>query len=81
MEPGLLDRAGRYDLDIKQIQSRLQAANVWPLRYSDILPTLSLLVICMVSILFYRIGIYVVLAWIASWVILSSAAGIVKKKG
>lgn len=81
LAPALLKRAKRYEFDVKEIQARLRGANVWPLGYSDIAPTLSLLLLCMLSILFYRIGIYLVLGWVVSRVILRTAVGIVKKSG
>lgn len=71
--------SGRAGLEPKEIRERLREANVWPLGYSDFMPTLSFLTICMVTIIAYRIGLYLVFLWIAGWILARAAQGLIKR--
>lgn len=75
----LAERAAETGLDRAEVRARLQSANVWPLGYSDLLPTLSFLAISVTTIIFYRIGIYLVFLWIAGWILSRSAAALLRR--
>lgn len=75
----LADRARESGLDRDEVRRRLHAANVWPLGYSDLLPTLSFLAISVTTIVFYRIGVYLVFLWIAGWILSRTAAGLLRR--
>ena len=72
-------RAEETGLDRAAVRERLQSANVWPLGYSDLLPTLSFLAISLTTIIFYRIGVYLVFLWIAGWILSRTAAGLLRR--
>jgi hypothetical protein len=74
----LKTKAAAIGLDQAAVRERLQSANVWPLGYSDLLPTLSFLTICVCTIVFYRIGVYLVFLWIVGWIVSRSAAGLLR---
>lgn len=76
----ILTKAQQSGLDIAGIRERLRSANIWPLGYSDLMPTLSFLAICLIAILFYRIGIYFVFLWIAGWIVARAAGVMIKSK-
>jgi hypothetical protein len=71
-------KALKVGLDRDKVRERLRGANVWPLGYSDLVPTLSFLAICLVSIIFYRIGVYLVFLWIIGWIVARTAASLIK---
>lgn len=67
-------------LSIETVREKLKNVNVWPLGYSDLMPTLSFLTICLVTILFYRIGVYLVFLWILGWIVARAAQGLIKAR-
>ncbi len=67
-------------LPLEQVRERLQNMNVWPLGYSDLMPTLSFLTICVVTMIFYRIGVYLVFLWIAGWIVARAAQGLIRSR-
>jgi hypothetical protein len=75
----LLGRAAASGLDRAEIRTRLRDANVWPLGYSDLMPTLSFLTLSVVTIIFYRVGIYLIFLWIGGWVIARGASGLIRR--
>lgn len=75
----LAQRAASTGLDADKIRERLREMNVWPLGYSDLMPTLSFLTICGATIIFYRIGLYLVFLWIAGWILARAAQGLVRR--
>jgi hypothetical protein len=77
----LLQKAKETGLDVEKIRERLREMNVWPLGYSDLMPTLSFLTICGVTIIFYRIGLYLVFLWIAGWIVARSLGSLLKRGG
>jgi len=79
MRSPLKERAAETALEPAQVRERLQEINVWPLGYSDLMPTLSFLTICGVTIVFYRIGIYLVFLWIAGWILARAAQGLIRR--
>jgi hypothetical protein len=74
----VLRKARATGLDRSEIRSRLQSVNVWPLGYSDLMPTLSLLTLCVIIMVFYKLGIYLAFAWVTSWFVARSARGLIK---
>jgi hypothetical protein len=80
IESAMLARARRSGLELTDIREKLRSANVWPLGYSDLMPTLAFLTICLVTIIFFRIGIYLAFLWIAGWIVARTASGLVGKK-
>jgi hypothetical protein len=75
----LAEKAAQTGLDTDKVRERLRDANVWPLGYSDLMPTLSFLTICGITIIFYRIGIYLVFLWIAGWILARAAQGFIRR--
>lgn len=75
----MLEKARESGLDVAGIREKLRSANVWPLGYSDLMPTLSFLAICLITILFYRVGIYFVFLWIAGWIVARAASVAIKR--
>ncbi len=79
MREDMLGRAAETELDRSAVRERLKATNVWPLGYSDLMPTMSFLAICVVVILFYRVGLYILFLWILGWILTRAAAGLLKR--
>jgi hypothetical protein len=74
----LSSQAAATGLDREAVRQRLREMNVWPLGYSDLMPTLSFLTICGVTIVLYRIGLYLVFLWIAGWIVARAAQGLIR---
>jgi len=79
VRPDMLKRAKATGLEPDAVRERLHRANVWPLGYSDIMPTLGLLTICVVVIVYYRLGIYLAFVWIAGWILSRTATGLLRR--
>jgi hypothetical protein len=79
MKPAMLSRSAETGLDAVAVRDRLKNANAWPLGYSDLMPTMSFLAICVAVILFYRIGLYVIFLWILGWIVTRAASGLLKR--
>lgn len=79
IRPDMLRKAKASGLDAGGVRERLRTANVWPLGYSDIMPTLSLLTICALVIVFYRVGVYLVFLWILGWIVARAAGSLIRR--
>jgi hypothetical protein len=67
-----------YSIKADQIRPFLSKMNIWPMGYSDVLPTLRILTLSLICIIFYRLGLYLVLIWVLSSLIFGGKKNLLK---